>query len=385
MSLSTQLPPSMEESANVTPELTASVPSGWRQLWRRFRRHKLAMAGLVMTILIYLVAVSADFLSPYATDDLNADFAYAPPQLLRLVHTDAAGDTHWGPFVYGFTVSQDPNSLQLTYEPDRSNVIPLAFFVEGAPYRLFGLLPMTTHLLGRAEADSDPVFLLGADRNGYDLLSRLIHGTRVSMSIGLFGVTIAFVLGVLLGGVSGYAGGVVDSMIQRLIEFIVAIPTLPLWLGLAAAMPRTWSSTQKYFAITVILSLVAWTELARVVRGRFMSLREEEFVVAARLDGARQPRIIYRHVLPSMTSHLLVSLTLSIPAMILAETALSFLGLGLQPPVISWGVLLQQGQSVRALSSAPWLLAPGVAVVVAVLSLNFLGDGLRDAADPYRH
>jgi len=259
-------------------------------------------------------------------------------------------------------------------------------FAKGEPYELFGLIRGDVHLIAPSAGEMGaPMYLLGADSNGRDVLSRMIHGSRVSMSIGLVGVALAFVLGIVLGGVSGFFGGIVDTAIQRAVEFFMSIPTLPLWLGLAAAVPAGWGPLKRYFAVTVILSMIAWTHLARVVRSRFLSLREEDFVTAARIDGASQPRIIFRHMLPSFSSYLIASLTLSIPGMILAETSLSFLGLGLQAPAVSWGVLLQEAQNIRAIGSAPWLLLPGGLVVATVLALNFLGDGLRDAADPYKH
>jgi peptide/nickel transport system permease protein len=256
--------------------------------------------------------------------------------------------------------------------------------VKGESYRLLGLFPTAMHLFGPADPSyAFPVYLLGADSNGRDLLSLIIHGTRVSMSIGLVGVLLAFALGAVLGGISGYFGGLVDTVVQRVVELFMSIPTLPLWMALAAAVPPQMGPLERYFMITIILSGIAWTDLARVVRGRFLSLREEDMVLAARLDGVREPRLIGRHMLPAMASYLIASLTLSIPGMILAETSLSFLGLGLQAPVVSWGVLLREAQNIRVLETAPWMLLPGVAVIIAVLALNFLGDGLRDAADPY--
>jgi peptide/nickel transport system permease protein len=360
-----------------------SVAPQRRLIWWSFRKHRLAMAGLWVTALIFLVAVLADFIAPYHPAEVNAEYTYAPPQRLHVV--DTTGDQwDWGLHAHGYTSERDPVTLALTFAVDESVKVPLQPFARGPSYRLFGIFETDIHLIGPAEPDGPPVYILGADRLGRDLLSRLIHGTRVSMSIGLVGVAFAFALGTALGSVSGYFGGKIDTLIQRTVEFLISLPTLPLWLGLAAGIPRSWGPLTRYFAITVILSLVAWTGLAREVRGRFLSLREEEFVTAAALDGASQPRVIFRHMLPSFASHLIATLTLSIPTMILAETALSFLGLGLQAPVVSWGVLLQEAQSVRVIASAPWLLLPGVAVVIAVLALNVLGDGIRDAADPYR-
>jgi peptide/nickel transport system permease protein len=272
--------------------------------------------------------------------------------------------------------------MRRTFEVNPEDRIPLGFFVEGVPYRLLGFIDTNIHLFGPLDPDQ-VMFLLGADRLGRDLLSRLIIGTRTSMTIGLVGVLFSLVLGVLMGGLSGYYGGAVDTFIQRLIEFLRSVPSIPLWMGLAAALPLTWSPEAVYFAITIILSFIAWTGLARVVRGRFLALREEDFVMAARLDGVSERRIIFRHMLPSFTSHIIAAITLAIPSMILAETALSYLGLGLREPVVSWGVLLQDAQELRSIATAPWLLIPAVALVISVLALNFLGDGLRDAADPY--
>ncbi len=282
----------------------------------------------------------------------------------------------------GYTSKVDPAAMRRTFQVDPQQKIPVGFLVHGVPYKFLGLFESDLHLFGPL-APEQPMFLLGADRLGRDLFSRLILGTRTSMTIGLVGVFFSLVLGVLLGGLSGYYGGLVDTLIQRIIEFLRSVPSIPLWMGLAAALPLTWPPQRVYLAITVILSLIGWTGLARVVRGRFLSLREEDFVMAARLDGASQLRIIFRHMLPAFTSHIIASITLAIPGMILSETALSFLGLGLREPVVSWGVLLQDAQELRSIATAPWLLIPALAVVISVLALNFLGDGLRDAADPY--
>ncbi|HIT74333.1 MAG TPA: ABC transporter permease [Candidatus Avipropionibacterium avicola] len=368
------------DGPEATRDPSSAKLSQSRLIWRRFRKHKLAMLGLAVTTLLYVVVVFADFLAPYGSGDFNADYTYAPPQSLRLV--DQNGD--WGLHVNPLTLEQDPDTLALTFSPDRTQKVDVGFFVKGREYQLLGFITSDRHLIGPTDPDAPPMHLLGADRNGRDVLSRMVLGTRISMTIGLVGVVIAFALGIAIGGVSGFIGGRTDMVIQRGVEFFMAIPTLPLWLGLAAAIPRDWSPTMRYFMITVVLSFVAWTGLAREVRGRFLSLREEQFVMAARLDGASRPGLIFSEMLPSLMSHLIATVTLAIPGMILAETSLSFLGLGLQAPSVSWGVLLQEAQQVRVIATAPWLLLPGVAVVIAVLALNFLGDGLRDAADPYK-
>jgi peptide/nickel transport system permease protein len=350
----------------------------WRLVWRRLQRHRLAMVGLYVTVLIYLVVIFGGFLAPYSSDRYSAMHSYAPPQALHF-----SFDNGFGAYVHPLKSMRDPETFERTWTEDTETRLDLAFLVKGEKYYLVGV-PLDIHLFGVVDPTyKTPVYLLGADKDGQDLLSQIIHGTRISMSIGLIGVLLAFVLGALLGGISGYFGGKVDIVIQRVVELFMSIPTLPLWMGLAAAVPPQMGPIERYFMITIILSGIAWTDLARVVRGRFLSLREEDMVLAARLDGAREMRLIGRHMLPSMSSHLIASLTLSIPGMILAETSLSFLGLGLQPPVVSWGVLLKEAQNIRVLETAPWLLLPGAAVVIAVLALNFLGDGLRDAADPY--
>jgi peptide/nickel transport system permease protein len=362
-------------------EAQIMVASQWKLIWWKFRKHKLAMYSAVVVIAIYTVALFAEFFEPFPTDQYAANYTYAPPQALHLIDT-SSGSPKVELYVTGFKVAIDKFSLRRMFVEDPEQKIPVAFLAKGWEYKLLGIIPMNRHIIGPVDGVG-PMYLLGADSMGRDLFSRISGGTRISMSIGLLGVTISLVLGILLGGISGYYGGAIDNIIQRLIEFLRALPTIPLWMSMAAAMPVTWPPLYVYFGITIILSFIGWTGLARVVRGRFLALREEDFVLAARLDGAAPTYLILRHMAPSFSSHIIASITLAIPAMILAETALSFLGLGLRPPVVSWGVLLQDAQNVRAVSTAPWLLAPGLAVVVAVLSLNFLGDGLRDAADPY--
>ena len=356
--------------------------SEWRLIWWRFRRHRLAFASGIVVLAIYVVALFADPLAPASTEASKPQYTYAPPQMLHLFRTMDDG-WHFAPHVLGYRVQIDPRAMRRSFATDPDAVIPVGLFVRGDRYSFLGLFESDLHLFGPIEA-GQPFFLLGADRLGRDVLSRTIHGARVSMSIGLVGVLMSLAIGVVLGGLSGYLGGLVDSAIQRTIEIIRSIPTIPLWMGLAAAVPLTWHPLAVYFAVTVILSLIGWTTIARIVRGKFLSLRNEDFVVSARLDGASQTRIILVHMLPSFYSYIIAATTLAVPTMILSETALSFIGLGLQPPMVSWGVLLKEAQNIRSLASAPWLFAPGIAVMIAVLSLSFLGDGLRDAADPYQ-
>jgi peptide/nickel transport system permease protein len=372
--------PASDVTEDVGDERTY-VASQWQLMWWKFRRHKLAMACGVVVILMYMVAIFVEPLATYDPEQQDQRQAYRPPTPLHFI--DAQGGFHLVPFVYGTHQKRDLNTLAMVYTVDTTKVYPLHLFVKGAPYKLWGLFPMNVHLFG--VDDPGRVNLLGSDATGRDVYSRLVYGTRISMSVGLIGVLVSFILGILLGGISGFYGGAIDTFIQRIIEFLRSMPTIPLWMSLSAALPPGWPPLKVYFAITIILSLIGWTGLARVVRGRFLALREEDFVMAAKISGSSEMRIIVRHMVPSFLSHIIAALTLAVPDMILSETALSFLGLGLRYPAISWGVLLQDSQNIRAVATAPWLLYPGLAVVVAVLSLNFLGDGLRDAADPYAH
>ena len=368
-------------AAQAEIESSVSVASQWQLMWWKFRKHRLAMAGGIVTLIIYIIALFVEFLSPSSPGVIRADYTWAPPQRLHFLRQTEEG-MRWDPYVNGYKVEIDPEALKRTFVIDEEQVVDIGFFVRGEPYKMWGLWETDLHLVGSTDVEI-PVYFLGADRMGRDLLSSMVYGTRISMSIGLLGVFLSFFLGILLGGISGFFGGTTDNLIQRIIEFIRSIPTIPLWMGLAAALPTDWPPLRIYFGITIILSFIGWTGLARVVRGRFLSLRTEDFVMAARLDGANELTTIWRHMVPSFFSHIIASLTLSIPGMILAETSLSFLGLGLRRPVVSWGVLLQEAQNIRSVATAPWLLIPGLAVLVAVLALNFLGDGLRDAADPY--
>jgi peptide/nickel transport system permease protein len=356
-----------------------SVASNWRLVWWRFRKHRLALLSALVLLALYVVVLCPDFFSTQDPETTDARLAFIPVQRLRLFDGWRPGP--WVPAVLG---RRNPITLRMEWRVDETQKIPVRFFARGAPYRLLGIVPARVHLLGAAALDGrERLHLLGTDRLGRDQWSRLVHGTRTSMTIGLAAVTLSVVLGVLLGGISGYLGGLPDLVIQRLIELLQSLPTIPIWLALSAALPRDWSPQQVFFAITVILALVGWTTLGREVRGRFLALREEDFVLAAELAGASRARIIGRHMVPTFLSHIIASSTLAIPAMIINETSLSFLGLGIRPPAISWGVLLQEAQNIQTVALAPWLLIPGLVVILSVLAFNLAGDGLRDAADPY--
>jgi len=344
---------------------------------RRFLRNRAAIVGGAVILGFYLVALFANFLAPYDADQRFDTAIYAPPQALYFVD-----DGKVYPHVLGLTLKTDLETLRRTYTPDPTVKVPVQFFVKGEPYRLAGLIPTDVHLFGIPGQDFG-IFLLGTDRQGRDQLSRLLIGSQISLTIGLVGVTLSLLIGSVMGVASGYYGGRIDDLMQRTIEIVRSFPAIPLWMALAAAFPPHWPPLQVYFAISVVLSLIGWTWLARQLRGKVLALREEEFVLAAQLAGASDARIITRHLIPAVSGHIIVVSTLAVPGMILAETALTFLGIGIRPPLVSWGTLLQEAQNIQTLAHFPWLLMPVVWIASAVLAFNFLGDGLRDAADPY--
>jgi peptide/nickel transport system permease protein len=357
------------------------VASYFQLMWWRFLKHKMALISAVVLIFLYLVAAFAEAVAPYLPDNTFVQYKLAPPTRIHIFDSEGRLQR---PFVYKTIRERDPETLRSTYTEDTATIYPIRFIVQGPEYKLWGRFTTDKHLFGiDAPREEQGIFLLGADRLGRDLFSRLCYGARISLTIGLVSVVLSLVVGIFLGGISGYYGGTIDNAVQRLIEFIRSIPEIPLIMALAAALPADLPVVQLYFGVTIVLAVVGWTGLARVVRGRFLSLREEDFVLAARLSGSKEMRIILRHMVPSFLSHIIASLTLSIPGIILAETGLSFLGLGLRAPAISWGVLLQEAQNVRSVALAPWVLTPALAVIFTVLSFNFLGDGIRDAADPY--
>ncbi len=353
------------------------LASQWRMMWWRFKRHQLAVFSAAVIGLLYLSIVFSEVLAPYNLHSRDTEHIYAPPQTLRFFHNGE----FIGPFVYGYDYELNMTNLRREYSENIQKVDQLRFFCSGDEFKFWGLLRGSFHLV--CPAEDGTFFFFGTDRLGRDILSRIIYGSRISLTVGLIGIIISFVLGIVLGGLAGYYGGWVDSLVQRLIEIIRSFPELPLWMALSAALPVTWSPIGVFLGITVILGLVDWTGLARAVRSKLLALREEDFCTAAVLMGAPPRRVIFRHLLPNFMSHLIASATLSIPSMILGETALSFLGLGLRPPITSWGVLLTEAQNINVVALYPWLMLPVIPVVIVVLAFNFMGDGLRDAADPY--
>ena len=368
---------------NATEKLTPEqeryyMATQWQLMWWKLKRHRLAMISGAVLAFMYFSVIISEFLAPYALTTRNTDFIYAPPQTINFFHD---GEFQ-GPFVYGLKYQLNMTNLKREYQEDKQSIQKIRFFCKSDPYKFWGHVAASIHLF--CPSATGTLFLLGTDRLGRDVLSRIIYGTRISLTVGLLGIIFSFIIGITIGGLAGYFGGWVDNLSQRAIEIIRSFPELPLWMALSASLPVTWSPILIYFGITIILGMLDWTGLARAVRSKLLSLREEDFALAAQLMGAKPQRIIARHLLPSFTSHLIASATLSIPSMILGETALSFLGLGLRPPITSWGVLLTEAQNMNAVELYPWIMTPVIPVIIVVLAFNFFGDGLRDAADPYR-
>jgi peptide/nickel transport system permease protein len=354
-----------------------SYASQYRLMRYRFAKHKLAIMSLGVLGLLYTTAILADFFAPYEKNHRVSGAQFSAP---TRVHIYEAGRGFTRPFVYGMKKVLDEKTFTYQTVPDTSKKHTIRFFTQGHPYRLMGIVPSSLRLFGVEEGY---VALFGTDQLGMDIFSQTLYAGRISLSVGLVGVAISFVLGLILGGVSGYFGGRIDDIIQRTIEFVMSLPSLPLWIALSAAIPNNWTGIKTYFAITIILSVIGWTGLARVVRGRLIAMREEDYVMAAKVAGSTDAAVIARHLLPGFMSYLVVSITLAIPHMILGETTLSFLGLGILPPEVSWGSLMQAAKGLTVIFAYPWHLIPTIFIVTAVLAFNFIGDGLRDAADPY--
>jgi len=369
-----------EEEESVDPRTGKSLEavygaSQWQLMWRKFVRNRAAVGGGIVILLFYLIALLANFIAPYTLTTRFRRYIYMPPQRVHLI-----SDGKFQLFVYDVNLTIDQESLRKTYTPDLTKVLAIQFFARGEPYKLFGLFEADVHLF---QVPEGAVCLLGTDRQGRDMFSRILLGSQVSLTIGLIGVILSLALGAVLGIVSGYYGGRVDDVIQRVIELIRSFPSVPLWMSLSAAIPMSWSVLQTYFAISVILSLIGWTWLARQLRGKVLALRNEDFVRAAKLAGASDVWIIFRHLIPATLGHIVVIATLAMPAMILAETSLSYLGLGLRPPITSWGVLIQEAQNFQSIALYPWVFIPAAVIATCIFAFNYLGDGLRDAVDPY--
>jgi peptide/nickel transport system permease protein len=355
----------------------AALASQWQLMWLKFKRHKLALWSGIFLVTVYAVALFCEVFAPYGSQARNTEFVRAPPQAVHLFHEGQ----FIGPFVYGYRQKLDVETLRRNYAPDVTDVQPIRFFCSGEPYDFWGLFEASGRVM--CPARTGTLFLMGTDRLGRDILSRVLYGARISLTIGVLGIAVSFILGIIIGGLAGYYGGLFDVVTQRIIEVVQSLPHIPLWMALASIIPATWSPLLIYLSITVILGLMDWTGLARAVRSKLLALREEDYVLAAQLMGARTPRIVGRHLIPGFMSHIIAKATVAIPGMILGETALSFLGLGLRAPVTSWGIMLNEAQNINVVALYPWLMFPVVPVILVILAFNFLGDGLRDAADPY--
>ena len=365
-----------DENINRIERADMDAPN-WLLVWRKFRQHRLGLISGIFLLVSYLLLPFAGFIAPYTPNERNADHLYAPPEIIRWVHEGE----FIGPFVYPRVAKADLANYRWRYDIDQSRPMPLQFFCEGGAYRLAGVVKTNLHLFCAPEGAT--VFLLGSDRLGRDVFSRILYGAQLSLTVGLIGISVSFILGIGFGSIAGYFGGKIDWFIQRMIEILRSLPELPLWLALSAAVPSNWGPVAVFFIISVILGILDWPGLARAVRAKFLSLREEEYVRAAEMMGASSGRVIRRHLLPNFVSHLIASATLSIPAMILGETALSFLGLGLRAPAVSWGVMLNDAQNLASIEIYPWTAIPMLPIIIVVLAFNFLGDGLRDSLDPY--
>lgn len=367
-----------------TAEEQYYIASQWQLMWRKFKRHRLGLISGVLLLCAYFFALSYDFWVPYDFEDRHEEKLSSPPTWIHVIDNDG----NWRlPFVYGASDFVDPVSFKRTYTDDVLNPHPIGLFIQGDLYKFWGIFEWDRHFFGVVPApgtEGTTIHLFGTDDLGHDVFSRTMSAARISLSVGLVGVILAFALGIIIGGVSGYFGGTIDLVIQRFIEFVIGVPTIPLWMSLSAAVPVTWSPLQTYFAITIVLSVVGWAGLARVVRGKILELRENDYVMAAKVAGSGNMRMLFDHLVPGFMSFLIVHLSLQVPSMILAETTLSFLGLGIRSPAVSWGTMMQDAQNVRTIAIFPWLMIPGAFVILTVLLYNFLGDGLRDAADPYR-
>ncbi len=368
------------------------MASQWTLMWRKLQKHKLAKISLVILALLYLGALFADFFAPYGLEEFSALYKNTAPT--KIYWQDEDG--HFSrPYVYGLKKVNDRKTFKVVITEDTSKKYYIDLFTEGVEYKLFGVIPCNTHLYGLVDEEGNPardangkalarIHLFGADSTGACIYSRVLFGGRVSLTIPFVSAAISFVLGILLGGISGYFGGFVDNAIQRVIEVLSAIPSIPLWMALSAAIPPDIPVSSMYLYITIILSFIGWTGLARVVRGKFISLRKEDYVTAARLAGVSDLKIITKHLVPGFLSYLIVNLTLGIPGSILGETSMSYLGLGMKAPATSWGVLLKETEDLISVAQCPWKMIPLIFVIITVLAFNFLGDGLRDAADPYK-